>query len=112
MDPSLLAALGAQVGDSLSMGETRFHIIGTLVSVPGDVGIRSAFGPRVFVSGRYLEETGLVAFGSRAEYMAYLACAGSAEFTCDAQGDPQPEGCASTSLPFLACVVTEYDIEL
>ena len=72
VDPSLLAALGAQVGDSLSMGETRFHIIGTLVSVPGDVGIRSAFGPRVFVSGRYLEETGLVAFGSRAEYMAYL----------------------------------------
>ena len=48
----------------------------------------------------------------KAEYMAYLACAGSAEFTCDAQGDPQPEGCASTSLPFLACVVTEYDIEL
>src|SRR5688500_2120989 len=72
VDPSLLAALGAEVGDSLSMGETRFHIIGTLVSVPGDAGIRSAFGPRVFVSGRYLEETGLLGFAWRAEAEAYL----------------------------------------
>jgi hypothetical protein len=47
----------------------------------------------------------------KAEYLAYLMCAGGADFMCDAQGDPQPEGCASTSLPFLACVVTEYDIE-
>jgi hypothetical protein len=29
---------------------------------------------------------------------------------CDAAGDPQPAGCATTSLPVLACVVTEYDI--
>ncbi len=72
VDPSLLAALGARVGDSLSMGETRFHIVGSLVSVPGDVGIRSAFGPRVFIAGRYLEETGLLGFGARAEYEAYL----------------------------------------
>ena len=42
VDPSLLAALGAVVGDSLAVGETRFHIIGSITSVPGDVGIRSA----------------------------------------------------------------------
>jgi hypothetical protein len=46
----------------------------------------------------------------KTQYLAYLECAGDAEFMCDAQGDPQAEGCAATSLPFLACVVTEYDI--
>jgi hypothetical protein len=48
----------------------------------------------------------------KTQYMAYLGCAGDAEFMCDAQGDPQAAGCATTSLPFLACVVTEYDITL
>lgn len=72
VDPSLLAALGAGVGDSLAIGETRFHIIGSISSVPGDVGIRSAFGPRVFIPGRHLAETQLLGFGARAEYEAYL----------------------------------------
>ncbi|HEU4827715.1 MAG TPA: FtsX-like permease family protein [Gemmatimonadales bacterium] len=72
VDPSLLAALGAEVGDSLTVGETAFAIIGTIVSVPGDVGIRSAFGPRIFLAGRYLDETNLLGFGARAEYEAYL----------------------------------------
>lgn len=72
VDPSLLAALGADVGDSLAIGETAFAIIGTIVSVPGDVGIRSAFGPRIFLAGQYLDETELLGFGARAEYEAYL----------------------------------------
>ena len=60
------------VGDSLTVGETAFAIIGTIVSVPGDVGIRSAFGPRIFLAGQYLDETKLLGFGARAEYEAYL----------------------------------------
>lgn len=72
VDPSLLAALGAEVGDSLAVGEAAFAIIGTIVSVPGDVGIRSAFGPRIFLAGQYLDETELLGFGARAEYEAYL----------------------------------------
>jgi hypothetical protein len=47
----------------------------------------------------------------KAEYLAYLGCAQDAEFACDEEGTPEPTGCTSTSLPFLACVVTEYDIE-
>lgn len=72
VDPSLLAALGARIGDSLALGELRFHIIGTVTSVPGDVGIRSAFGPRIFIPGRYLQGTQLLGFGARAEYEAFL----------------------------------------
>jgi hypothetical protein len=48
----------------------------------------------------------------KTQYMTYLECAGDADFMCDMQGDPQPQGCNAAGLPFLACVVTEYDIML
>ena len=71
-DPSLLTALRARVGDTLALGEARFVISGTVASAPGNVGLRAAFGPRVFLPARYLEETRLLGFGARAEYEAYL----------------------------------------
>ena len=71
-DPALLAALQARVGDTLALGEARFVIAGTIASAPGNVGLRAAFGPRVYIPARYLEETGLLGFGARAEYEAYL----------------------------------------
>jgi putative ABC transport system permease protein len=73
VDATLIAGLGARVGDSLVLGKARFEIVGTLVDVPGDVGIASALGPRVYIAHRYVEETGLLGFGSRAEYEARLA---------------------------------------
>lgn len=72
VDPSFLTALGAAIGDTMSLGESRFVIAGTVTSFPGDVGIRSAFGPRVFIPARYLGETKLLTFGSRAEYEWFL----------------------------------------
>src|SRR5262249_28421085 len=67
VDPALLPVLGAQLGDSLTLGEARFLITGTLQNLPGDVGIRTAFGPRIFIPARFLEETRLLRFGSQAE---------------------------------------------
>jgi len=72
VDPALLAALGASVGDTLALGNARFPILGTVLNVPGDVGVMSAFGPRVYIPARTLERTGLLRFGSRAEYEAFL----------------------------------------
>jgi putative ABC transport system permease protein len=72
VDPSLLATLDAQPGDTLAVGNGRFTIRGTILGVPGDVGIRSAFGPRVFIAARDVARTGLLGFGSRARYEAYL----------------------------------------
>jgi putative ABC transport system permease protein len=68
VDPSLLISLDAHIGDTLSLGNAKFVISGTLTSVPGDVGISAAIGPRVYIPQRYVAETGLLVFGSRAEY--------------------------------------------
>jgi putative ABC transport system permease protein len=72
VDPSLLAALNARVGDTLALGETRFVISGTVIRSPGNVGLRAALGPRIYIPARYLTETRLLGFGARAEYEAYL----------------------------------------
>jgi putative ABC transport system permease protein len=72
VDPALLAALGARIGDTLALGLGRFPIIGTVLNVPGDVGVASAFGPRVFIPAHTLAATGLLRFGSRAGYDAFL----------------------------------------
>lgn len=67
VDPALLLAVNGHVGDTLALGFARFIIIGTLVSVPGDVGVSSAIGPRVYIPARYVDETSLLLFGSRSE---------------------------------------------
>lgn len=72
VDPSLLVTLDARVGDTLSLGLGRFTIVGTIDQVPGDAGISSVIGPRVFVNERYIPSTGLMGMGSRAEYEALL----------------------------------------
>jgi putative ABC transport system permease protein len=72
VDPSLLSTLNARLGDTLSLGNTRFAIIGTVISAPGNTGFRAALGPRIFIPGRFLRETGLLRLGSRAEYEAFL----------------------------------------
>lgn len=72
VDRSLLIALSAAVGDSLRLGTRMFRIAGTLGNVPGDAGIASVIGPRVYVSDRWMASTGLLAFGSRAQYDAVL----------------------------------------
>ena len=71
-DPALIAALGARVGDSISLGEARFQLIGALTRVPGDVEIASSFAPRLFIPAAYVAETGLIEFGSRVDYAAFI----------------------------------------
>ncbi|MBW8770340.1 MAG: ABC transporter permease [Gemmatimonadetes bacterium] len=72
VDPSLLVALDAHVGDTLTLGFARFIILGTLVNVPGDVAVTSAIGPRIYIPERYLKETSLLLFGSRVEHETVL----------------------------------------
>jgi len=72
VDPALLVSLDARIGDTLMLGTARFEIIAAIRNVPGDVGMSAAIGPRVFIPDAYLRETGLLIFGSRAEYDALL----------------------------------------
>ena len=75
VDPSLLTALSARVGDTLALGEARFAISGVILSAPGNVGVRTAFGPRIYIAARDLPETRLLGFGARAEYEAFVRLA-------------------------------------
>ena len=72
VDPSLLIALDARVGDTLAIGYQQFVILASLVSVPGVSGVEAAIGPRIFIPERYVPETQLLGFGSRASYEALV----------------------------------------
>ncbi|MBS1240698.1 MAG: permease [Gemmatimonadetes bacterium] len=72
VDPTLLTALGATVGDTLALGEARLVIAAAVTSAPGNVAAAQAFSPRIYIAARDLESTGLIQFGSRVEYEAFL----------------------------------------
>ncbi len=75
VDSTLLTSLGVHLGDTLALGDGRFVLTGTIVRAPGDAGVRSALGPRVFIPARYLASTGLVSFGARVEREAFIRLA-------------------------------------
>lgn len=75
VDPVLLPALEAKLGDTLAIGEGRFPIVGQVLSVPGEVGIATAFGARVYIAASQLPQTALLKFGTRAEYEEYVRLA-------------------------------------
>lgn len=68
VDPSLLIALNAQLGDTVTLGFGRFIIAGVLKEVPGTPGVAEIIGPRVFIPERFVAETQLLTFGSTADY--------------------------------------------
>lgn len=72
VDPSLLSALGAEVGDTLALGEGRYPIAGTVVSVPGDIGLEAAFGARVYIATASVPGTNLLGFGARVDHETFL----------------------------------------
>ncbi|NIR46384.1 MAG: FtsX-like permease family protein [Gemmatimonadetes bacterium] len=72
VDPAVLVQLDAEIGDTLAIGRARFVIEGTVTGVPGDIGLRSAFSPRVYIPSDYLDDTELLRFGSISVRQAYI----------------------------------------
>lgn len=72
VEKTLMAQFDAQVGDSIKVGAVMFQIVGELQKVPGQTGITATVAPAVYIPMAYLEETGLVQYGSRVEYNRYL----------------------------------------
>jgi putative ABC transport system permease protein len=71
VDDALLVQLGAQVGDSVRLGELSFLIAGRVEKTPGQAAIAATVAPTVFVPTRYLDKTGLLQRGSRVSYKYY-----------------------------------------
>ncbi|MFN8644406.1 MAG: ABC transporter permease [Candidatus Binatia bacterium] len=66
--PELLAQLGLAVGDRLALGGKSFTIRGVIAAEPGRRLGAFSLGPRVIVDLADLEQTSLLAFGSRVTY--------------------------------------------
>ena len=70
--PELLAQLGLEVGDSLLIGTEAFEIRGVIAQEPGrSLGVFT-LGPRILIDEADLDSTGLISFGSRADFEILL----------------------------------------
>lgn len=67
----LMAQFDAKVGDSIKVGNLSFVIEGELQKVPGQTGIAATVAPAVYIPMAFLQETGLVQYGSRLNYERY-----------------------------------------
>lgn len=72
VEKTLMAQFNAEVGDQIKVGEVLFTVVGELQSVPGQTGITASVAPAVYIPMQYLEETGLVQYGSRVKYSRYF----------------------------------------
>ena len=63
--PELLAQLGIAVGEAMALGGRTFTVRGVIVAEPGRRLGAFSLGPRVIVDLAELEQTSLLAFGSR-----------------------------------------------
>jgi putative ABC transport system permease protein len=70
--PELLARLGVQPGDELSIGGARFRIAGTVVEEPDRLSATFTPGPRVFLSPAGVARTTLLGPGARVEHRALI----------------------------------------
>ncbi|MBA2354902.1 MAG: ABC transporter permease, partial [Acidobacteria bacterium] len=68
----LLVQLDIAVGDRIRIGDSSFQVRGVIETEPGRRAGIFSLGPRVLISRAYLEETGLLAFGSRARFAILL----------------------------------------
>lgn len=72
VDNALLVQFGAQVGDSIRIGNVMFEISGGIEQIPGEAAAMSMVGPRIFIPYSMVDSTGLVQRGSFVEYKMYF----------------------------------------
>jgi putative ABC transport system permease protein len=70
--PELLAQLDLKVGDTLLIGKETFQIRGVIATEPGRSLGAFSLGPRVLIDHADLPATGLLGFGSRANFQLLL----------------------------------------
>ena len=71
VDDALLVQFGAQVGDSVRVGNQSFLVAGRVLKTPGGTAATAAVAPTVFLPATYLAKTDLLQKGSRVNYKYY-----------------------------------------
>jgi putative ABC transport system permease protein len=71
VDKTLMIQYGANVGDSIKIGDLSFVISGILKKSPGRNEMSTTAAPPVYIPLRYLAQTGLMQKGSRIDYRYY-----------------------------------------
>jgi putative ABC transport system permease protein len=71
-DARVLEQLGVVVGDSLRLGQLQVVVAGSVRGLPVDLGVQSIVGPPLFASLATLEGSGLLGFGSLAQFRAFV----------------------------------------
>jgi len=64
IDPLLCSLFGLEPGDPIQLGATTFTIAAQVEDLPGESAFAGLFAPRVFIPRRFLEETGLIGYGT------------------------------------------------
>ena len=72
LDESLASQYEVSSDDSIRIGNSVFKVSGVVNKIPGGGGIMTTFTPSVYISMDELDSTGLVEFGSRANYKQYF----------------------------------------
>lgn len=72
VDDIMMMQFGIDIGDSVRIGQVTYKIVGRLVSIPGESLAQGLTGPRIFIPGNTLEETGLIQRGSQLYYSQYF----------------------------------------
>jgi putative ABC transport system permease protein len=62
----LLVRAGISTGDTIQIGKRSFRIAAVLKSEPDRIGFSMDLGPRILITRKGLDESGLIQFGSRA----------------------------------------------
>lgn len=72
VEATLLHQFGAQVGDTVKIGELTVPVVGALLKVPGDNEMFASLAPRVFLRMEKLSETKLLGETSLARYRRFI----------------------------------------
>ncbi|MDE2757203.1 MAG: ABC transporter permease, partial [Acidobacteriota bacterium] len=72
VEASLMDQFQARLGDAVRIGNRSFRIAGRLRQMPGEFLGSNLVGGRVYIPLAYLEETGLLGWGSTASYRVYF----------------------------------------
>jgi len=72
VDATLMLQYDIKPGDSIKVGMVTLPVIGALYAIPGSTAISSSVAPPVVIPYRFIEQTGLLQFGSRKEYQYFF----------------------------------------